>query len=425
MPLFTDAIASMRRRPSAVPAEAVSPSDWFSWTYPTGVGAIEMADGLTASYTAIYRSQPWVWAAINTIARGMMRMPVKVYDRDDDGNKQRIRDGGLYRLVEKRPCYGWTPSRHREMTIKLAGTYGNAFVVKLGMSDESSEPVDRMIAPSTGWKINADDSYTWTARNGEPHDFPRWKIEHYRFGDPDADGMGISPLEPLRQVLANDDAARRFSIAAFKNGARPQNILKTDQTLKQSTADALKAQWVAVHGGADAAFQLAVLQQGLDYAVHEYDLDKAAVVGHRELTPVEVAAVFGIPASMIGWTKDANFASVDMYHTMLYQDSLGAWVVMYEETLQSDLVDPTPAYAGQFVEVDMNAVMRGDLETRYRAYATGITSGFLTQNKVLALENEPPSKQPGADDLHLPMNLSGAVGAQLAEDTGQEDSNGA
>lgn len=425
MPLFTDAIASMRRRPSAVPAEAVSPSDWFSWTYPTGVGAIEMADGLTASYTAIYRSQPWVWAAVNTISRGMMRMPIKVYERNG-ALKQRITDGDLYRLTEEEPSAGWTPSRHREAISKLVSIFGNAFVVKVGMADETSIPEERMIAPATGWKINADDSYTWTARNGDAFDFPRWKIEHYRFWDVDANGMGISPLEPLRQTLAADDAARRFGLAAFKNGARPQNILKTDQTLKQSTADALKAQWVAVHGGVDQSFQLAVLQQGLDYAIYEYDLDKAALVGHRELTPVEVGAVYIVPAATMGWAKDANFASIDSFHTWLYRDALGAVVMMVEETMQLDLVRRTPAFKGLFVEIDQHGVMRGDSETQYRGYATGITSGFLTPNEVRAIENLPPSTQPEADMLLFPMNLSGAVGAQLAEDTGKADAtNGA
>lgn len=415
MPLFADAIANLRRR-----EVRESPYDWSFYQARLG-GSIELAGDLTVGYYTIYKTQPWVYAVVNKIARGMMRMPIKSYERDGD-EKRRLRDGNLYRLTERAPCAGWSPSRHREAIAKTVAIYGNCIVVKLGMEDETSTPTDRMVAPPTGWSVGAGDTYLWTnPKNGERYPFERWQIEHYRFWDVDENGFGISPLEPLRSVLANDDAARRYSLAAFKNGARPNNILKTDQTLTKETAERLKAEFKTLHGGVDNAFQLAVMQQGLDYAVVEHDLDKAAVIPHRELTPVEVAAVYDIPASMIGWVKEANFASIDIYHTMLYQDSLGAWVVMFEETLQTDLVDPTPEFAGQFVEIDMNAVMRGNLESRVRAYATQITSGQKTPNEVRALENDPPSDQPEADMLLFPMNLSGAPGAEIAEASGQED----
>jgi hypothetical protein len=123
----------------------------------------------------------------------------------------------------------------------------------------------------------------------------------------------------------------------------------------------------------------------------------------------------------MGILRNANFASIDMLHTMLYQDSMGPWAVMIEDTTQLELVDITPAFKGQMVEIDMNGVMRGDLQGRYRAYSTGITSGFLKPEEARGFENLPPTGQPEADRIHLPTNLSGAVGAQNAEDRGQED----
>lgn len=415
MPLFVDAIASMRKR--AVPKPV---NDWPAYVPRLG-GSIEMVDGSYASYRDIYRSQPWVWSAVLAISRGMMRMPIKVYEGDGD-ERARVTTGDLVRLTERTPAAGWSPSRHREAIAKTVAIYGNAIVVKLGMDSEGDTPTERMIAPPVGWSVAADDTYIWTnPKDGQRYPFPRWQIEHYRFWDVDTNGFGISPLEPLRRTLADDDGARRYSNAAFRNGSRPLNVLKTDQEMTTEGVAKLKAEWQAIHGGVDNAFKLAVLQKGLDYAVVSYDLEKAAVVPHRELTPVEVAAVYGLQPSMLGWAKEANFASIEMFHTMHYQDSLGAWAVMFEDTLQTDLVLPTTAFDGQTVEIDMNAVMRGDLPTRVRAYATQITTGQKSPNEIRRLENDPPSKQEGADMLLFPLNLAGAVGAQTAEDTGQED----
>lgn len=412
MPLFSEAIANLRGRP------ARSSSPWPSYIGLAREGSIELTDGATASYTTLYHENVWVRAAVNKIASGMMRMPAKVYRRNGR-TKERFYDGDLYRLLERRPMAGWTPSRFREGVAKSTAIFGNAIAVKLGMQDESSTPTEVMLAPATGWTVGSDDDYVWTSRAGDKYPFKRWQIIHFRFWDTDENGFGVSPLEALRKTLANDDAARRYSFAAFKNGARPGSVLKTDQVLTKEVAERLKAEFQALHGSVDNAFKLAVLQQGLDFAVIEHNLEKAAVVAHRELTPIEVAAAYDIPPAMIGWQKDANFASIDMYHTMLYQDSLGPWVVMTEETLQLDLVDPTPAFDGLFVEIDMNAVMRGDYPSRIRAHATAITTGQKTANEIRALENDPPSDQPEADMLLFPLNLAGAVGAQLAEDTGQ------
>lgn len=417
MALFSDAIANLRGRRVASPIQTTDLSNYYAMLG----GQIALSGGMVASYMDIYRSQPWVWTAVNTIARGMMRMPIKTYRRDDL-TKQQVKDGNLYRLTEQRPSYRMPPAKHRHAIAKQVAIYGNSIVVKLGMDDEASTPKERVVAPAIGWRVGTDGTYVWTnPRNGEQYPFEPWRIEHYSFWDCDENGFGISPLEPLRVTLANDDAARRYGLSAFTNGAKLGSIMKTDQTLKPETAQALKAELMAVHGGVENSFKTAIFQQGLDFATVQHDLDKAAVIPHREFTPVEVASVYCLPASQIGWTKDANFASIDAFHTALYQDGLGPWAVMIEEQMQFDLVDPTPEFDGLMVEIDMNGVLRGDLITRYRAHSTGITSGFLKPEEARGFENLPPTGQPEADRIHIPSNLSGATGAQNAVDSGRRD----
>ena len=415
MPLFVDAIATLRNRTALVDR----PSGWFNYVPATREGSIELTDGTTASYTTIYRENVWVQAAVDVIALSLMRMPLKVYTRDG-GEKARVYDGELYRLLERSPLPDWTPSDLRAYIGKCVAIYGNAYVIKI-MSDESATPANLLPGPPLGWRI-VGDYYIWThPESGDEYTFKRWQIAHYRFRDVDADGFGRSPLQSLRRTIANDDAARRYATAAFKQGARPGSILRTDQALPTESAEKLAANWNALHRGSDNAWKTAILTHGLDYALLTHDLEKSAVTEHRDFTPVEVGAAYRIPPAMLGFQKEANFASVDAYHTMLYQDSCGPWVVMIEERTQLDIVDPTPAFANQFVEMDMTGVLRGDPTTEARNIATLITTGVITPNEARAIQNRPPIDQPGADQLLFPMNLSGAVGAQAAEDSGQAD----
>lgn len=414
MPLFVDAVSRFRSRDVPQPRQ----SDWPYYMPYLRDGSIDLADGLSASYATIYRGQPWVWAAVNKLAKSVARMSMKAYEQDGQ-QRNRIYDGRLAELM-RRPSVGMTPFQFKERLVKNVAIYGNHIVVKLGADDQG--PVELFPAPAVGWAVGEGDTYVWTSRTGDKYPFKREQIIHYRYWDFDDNGFGISMLEPLRNTLALEDAARRFGLAAFKNGARPSSVLRTDQTLKPQTADRLVAEMTAIHGGVDNAFKVAVLQQGLDWApIPASDLEEAALVEHRKLNKEEVAAVFDLPQPTIGILDEANFASVEMFHTMLYQDSLGPWVVMIEETTQEELVYPTPAFSGQFVEFDMHSVMRGNDSDQYRNYATAIQTGFMTPNEVRARENLPPSSQPQADQLLFPLNLSGAVGAQQAEDSGQED----
>ena len=403
---FLDAIAKLRGMGV--------PSSYLPITYH---GSIALSGGSAATYLELYQRQPWVYAAVNKLARSVGRMPLKAYEFNG-ASRSRLRDNDLARLAS-RPSTITTPFGWKERMVKNTIIYGNGISVKIGVNSPEDIPDELMPAPSIGWSLGENNTYVWQSAAGEKFPFPRWQIVHFRFWDLDESGFGLSMLEPLRKTLAIEDAAQRLGVAAFDNMTRPAAILKTDQTLKQEVIDALKADMKSLHGGVDRAFKMALLQQGLDWApAPSADLNEAAVIDHRKLSKEEVAAVIDVPQPTIGILDEANFASIDMLHTMLYQDSLGPWVTLIEETLQAEFVEMIPAFAGQFVEFDMNSVLRGDIGSRYRAYATAITSGFKTPNEIRALENDPPSDQPDADRLLFPTNLSGAVGAQLAQDNG-------
>lgn len=396
MALFTDAIDRLRGRSTS-----------YDWRYAMPTirdGSIDLADGLSASYAAIYRSQPWVYAAVNKLSKSVARMPLKAFERNAQ-TRNRLYDGDLYRLTTN-PYAGMTPFMYKERAVKNTAIYGNAFFVKMGVKSPDDIPTELLPAPSVGWSLGERrDQLVWMSRSGDPYPFERFQLIHYRFWDLDECGFGMSMLEPLRRTLAIEDAAQRYGVAAFKNGAKPGSVLTTPNSLKKEGIEAARAELMAIHGGVDNAFKAMILQQGLTFATIEHDLNKAAVIEHRKLARDEVSAVFDVPGATIGNNDEANFASVDAFHTFLYQDSLGAWVSMIEETTQADLIDPVPAFANQFVEFDMNAVMRGSFTERTTGYQRA-GSVYLTTNEIRELENRPPLDDDDANRVHYPAGSS-------------------
>lgn len=397
MSLFSDAIAGLRST-GGVPRSR----DGYSWSLPSiRHGQIDLVADLAASYSDIYHSQVWVHASVNKLARGIGMLPLKAYERGDERDRRRLFEGDLKNFAS-RPFRAGTPSYWKQHAVGSTLLWGNGINVKLGIDSPEQIPTELFPAPSVGWSLGENDTYVWTSPKGERYPFERWKIVHFKYWDTAENGFGVSALEPLRRTLAVEDAASRLGVAAFKNGARPASVLQTDQQLSDEVLQRLRANIEDLHGDVDKAFRVAVLEQGLNWKPMSHDLNETAVVEHRKLTREEVAAVFDIPQPAIGILDEANFASITALHQMLYQDSYGPWLRMIEETLQTEFIDFIEAFDGQFLEFDMNMVLRGDIQTRSTAYQRFYTGRVMTPNELRALENLPPIKDdPTADQLYI------------------------
>lgn len=385
------------------------------------LGAIALSGDYSATYEEIVKSQLWVRIAVNKLSYAIGRLPLKTYERGKDNDRERVSDSPLAQLL-RRPNDSKDTGNATGFKARVAydlHTYANAMIVKVQQGPDAVP--DRLIPVSPrGWQIQGDE-YVHRDTYGLETRIPSWRMIHIIEPGPAVDGFGVSRLEAARLTLAIEYAAQKLGVAAFRNGGRIPGFISFQGATKD-TAMAFQEQFRTMYGGVDNAYKMPVV--GGDVAFHELsqNMDDSAVVSHRQLTRVEVAALYDIPQPAIGILDEANFASIDALHLMFYQDTLGWPIKLIEDALMAQLVESVPAFENQYVEFDLNAVMRGSFESRVRAYATMITTGQKTPDEVRALENDPPmvDKQPEAGRLLFPMNLSGAVGAQLAEDVGQE-----
>lgn len=385
-------------------------------------GSIQLDTDYTATYEEIATRQLWVRIAVNKLAYAIGRLPLKTFERDGD-ERSRISSGALPALMSAPNSTketGHMPGFIARLAYDLF-VYSNAIVVKVQSRPDAAPSELRPMSPR-GWTIEESGDYVWRSwTSNRVERFQPWQIIHIVEPGPQHGGLGVSRLEAARLTLAIEYAAQRLGAATFQNGARPGGIinvnnLPTDPKERVAAIERFKVEVMQRFGGVAKAGLPAVLEGDVTWTALSHKLDDSAVIEHRQLTREEVAALYDIPQPAIGILDEANFASVDLLHVMFYQDTLGWPVRLIESALNTQLVRGVPAFADQFLEFDLNAVMRGDIASRYRAYATAITSGFKTPNEVRALENDAPSDQPGADELHFPLNLSGAVGAQVAED---------
>lgn len=369
-------------------------------------GAITLPGPLTKSYSQIYQSQIWVWTTVNKLAHGIGRLPLKIYKRG--ASRERVTAGSLYDLLAA-PYGRQTPMGFKERLVKDMAIYGNAVAVQLRPRAGTAPTMLRQLPP-VGWEpVGAEGRYLWRdPATGEGLTYDEDQLLHFAHYTPGGTrrGWSASPLEPLRLTLAIEYAAQRLGVSSFENGAKPGGVLSTDQQLKPEVATRLAAEAQKLYGGIEKAYRLAVFSHGLKFAPLNWNLNESAVIEHRKLTREEVAAVYDIPPPLVGILDRATFSNIETQVRMFYTETLGPWLTLIEETIQAQLIDPVPEWADHYVEFDLNEVLKGDPERRFRTYAQAINAGIFTQNEVRELENRDRVDDPDADKLHRPMNLT-------------------
>lgn len=385
--------------------------------------------GTWSSYSELYRAQLWVAICVNKLTGAAARLPLKVYERAEDG-----------RLDARDSAYGALLARpNRRMNTADLVTwayasyliYGEALLVKV--RDGGGRPVELYPVPSHTFTVKMVDGrakYRIGNGAGVIEGIDEEDVVHWKRYNPSDSLRGLSVLEPLRATLEAEDAARRSTAAFWRNGARPSIALKHPGKLSEAAAGRLRVQWDSVATGVHNTGATVILEEGLTPEILTVNAADAQYIETRKLNREEVVAAFDIPQAAVGILEHATYNNVTEMMRSLYRDTMAPLLSSFENTLQMQLrgglrrasngPDFGDAYYAEFL---LDDVLRGDWESRTTSYQMGITSGWLTPAEVRKMENLPPVE--GADRLYiqgamvpLPTGDEGPDGIALAERIG-------
>lgn len=390
--------------------------DWtVNWSWQDSIGgAITLPGPTTQTYAEIYRRQLWVRVVVDKLAHDIGRLPLKSYGYDDTGQRARLRSGPLADLM-RAPYARWSPARFKGQLVADLATYGNAIVVK-GITRPEQTPEWLLPVSPHGWYLNEAGDYVRRSRDGQEKVYRDWQIVHFFFPTPASQDFGITKLESLRETLAIDYAARMFGKSVFENHAQPSGGLSTDQDLPPASLERLKAQLNARHVGIGKAGRPILLTNGLKWQPFSFNVNDSAVIDHRKLSKEEVCSVYDIPPPVVGILDRATFSNINEQHIMYYMDTLGKWLNLIEETLDAQLIAPCPALRGNFLEFDINEVLKGNIDARYTALNKAVGGPWMSRAEARRLENLPDLQDEEYERLLGPLNMSTDAPALLGPD---------
>ena len=353
-----------------------------------------------------------VFACVNVVSRSFATLPLKLYRKVPGGGREVAIEHPLYSLLHDAPNDEMTSSDFRralqanavlrQQAYALIVRNGLGEIVELRPIENRDIRPERDPAGVLGYRLK-----------GEPAEASR--VLHIRGltldGITGLDTVGTA-RECIGLAIALQDNAARF----FGNGSRPGAILEHPGSLSEEGARRLRESFEALYKGSENAFRTAVLEEGLKYVAQRTDNDKAQLVESRVQQAKEIAQVFGIPPHKVGILENATFSNIEEQSIEYVTDAILPWCTQWEQTLNQKLLSREERRVYSFA-FTLEGLLRGDIATRFAAYATARQWGWMNVDEIRERENLNPLPG-GLGQIYLqPLNM-GEPGAER-QDTAQ------
>ncbi|WP_027500814.1 phage portal protein [Rhodococcus sp. UNC363MFTsu5.1] len=372
-----------------------------------GMPRLQISDSLSMAYEEIWRKQPAVRTAVTFLARNIAQLGLHSFRREGDTDRKRLTDHPLPLLIGKPNM--WT-TRYRLMSglVHDLGIYDRAFWQKVKTSDGG---LGLIRLPPSAVTPKGDDwltPQTFEVKGSKgTREMSADQLIYFRGYAPN-DDFGTSPIEALRQILAEEWHSSRSREQTLRNGARLSGYLQRPTGAprwESETRDRFRESWRAQYtGDGPAAGGTPILEDGMTFNPVSQTSEQLQYVEARKLTREEVAAAYFIPPPMVGLLDNATFSNITEQHKMLYQDTLGPWLTMIADELALQLIPDLPDSGRVYVEFNLAEKLTGSFETRSDSMFRAAGAPWLTVNEIRAMDNRPPID--GGDVLVRPLNVT-------------------
>ncbi len=382
-----------------------------SESYPVLRRTIQMYDQYSYDYATLYRTQPNVRTCVDFIARNIAQLGLHVYRRISDVDRRRLIDHALAKTLN-RPNLFTTRYRMISETMSDLGVYFNAYWLKLRAGAQLQ--LVRIPPPDVQVKGGLFPSLYEITIGDRLLQYPPGDIVHFRGYNAESTIIGLSPLETLRRVLAEEFAAGEYRESFWRNSARIGGIIERPATApewSETARERFKAEFEALYSGASNSGRTAILEEGMTWKAASFTAQESEYLQGRKLTREECARAYHIPLPMVGILDHATFSNIREQHKNLYQDCLGPWMAMIEQEIELQLLPEFEDVDGIYVEFNIAEKLQGSFEEQTASLQSAVGRPWMTANEARARLNM-PQLAGDADQLVTPLNVM--VGGQAS-----------
>jgi HK97 family phage portal protein len=233
------------------------------------------------------------------------------------------------------------------------------------------------------------------------------------------DGLvGLTPIGYARESMGLAVAAEMYGAKFFKNGTHLGGVVSLTGELSKPAYDRMKESFAGLYKGLINSHSVPIMEGGATYTPIGVKPEEAQFLETRKYQRSEIAGIYRVPPHMIGDLERATFSNIEHQDSAYLQRSLLPWLMRFKNGFTTWLLSDTERKR-YYVEHDTGNFLRGDIKSRYFAYAQGINAGFLVPNEARERENLNPL--PGGDKPRPAPNASAATQANTEPKPAKEE----
>lgn len=344
-----------------------------------------------------------VYACARLLAGTVSSLPLMVYRDDGTGHRTIDRNSRLWLILHDQPNDAMTASDFWQAMLLQWALRGNAYAQILRNAEGELVSL---------WPLSADQMTVFAdketgrvvyqySRDGKEYNLAPSDVLHIK--DVGTGLVGFSKLEFMNSSVNESMETQKYTTQNASNFGRPSGVLTVDHVLnrKNGQADAIGR---ALGNFSNGAGRMIVLEADMKFQQVSLTPEQSQLLESRKYGVEELCRWFGVPPVLIGASGATTWGSgIAEIVSGFHKFTLNPLLKSIEQAILSRVV-PFEDRSHVTVEFNLDAFFRGDLASRYSAYATAVQNGFKTRNEVRQLENDPPIE--GGDVLTAQTNLA-------------------
>lgn len=347
------------------------------------------------------RKLPVVRSCINVLADTMSMLSFAVFRREDHDSRIKVERHRLSRLM-KNPNRRDTAAQFLRALVGDLASHGE-FLAELVRPMTAGEEMYRIDPDHFLVEELPDRGVRFRVREpGKPErillDEEVWFIAVPPF---QSNVRGTSPiLHDGAEAIGAAIALQNYANSFWNNDATPPLIFKHKANFADDASrKSFLASWRRWTTGRNR-HKPAVLEYGMEPHQLSHTNEQAQFLETRKELWLDICRLWRVPPHKVGILDKATFSNIEHQSLEFVVDTLGPWLELIEQSAQKTFLTREDEY----FEFNIASLLRGDIKTRFEAYALGRQWGFLSVNEIRSLENRNGIGRAG-DRYIEPLNM--------------------
>lgn len=365
-----------------------------SWDALVNRGALAQSGQFVDANSA--ESISAVFACVQALSESTATLPLHVFNRSDDGTRERADDHPLARVLRQPNDYQ-SGLQFRESMTAAVLLHGNAYArIERDRSGELTALHPMKPGSVTVVRLASGRyAYDYTDEDGKVSRLLDHEVFHLADRTEPGSIVGRSRISIARDQLGLALAQREHGSAVFRNGAFPSGVLTgpADKSFSEEQMAKISDSWNRRISGTGNAGKTPLLLWGIQYQALSPNLEELQWIASQQFSVTEVCRIFRVPPILVQTLEQASYNNVTELSQQFIRYSLARWIAMWESEIQRQLLGPI-ARKRYHAEHSVEGLLRGNPEARADFYGKAIKDGWMTVDEVRKLENLPALKVP-------------------------------